>query len=96
MRDNIWTVEVNGPKGKKIVALDGKQVEYFAGRGGNAYADAAWLAYCDLWTRDEEPAEIQQADGRGADGDEASPYALPAAKTEPAQGRHARPHRRAS
>ena len=64
VKDRLWTVEINGPHGKKVVCISNEQVMLFNGTPVQAdlFATATWLAYCDLWTRDDEPADIQQAD----------------------------------
>lgn len=51
MSDDIYTVEIVGPEGKKVVALSAAQVDYFTKAGMEPYSAAAYLAYCDLWTR---------------------------------------------
>ena len=51
-----WIVEVKGPNGVQIVELPGEQVTFMA-KAGNAYTTAAYLAYLDLWTRENDEDE---------------------------------------
>lgn len=63
-----WTVAVESPDGRVVkIVLSPEQVRYFMGSGmKNEFSTAAYLAYCDLWTRKdldrEESADVQQAD----------------------------------
>lgn len=54
---NGYVVTVIAPDGtEREVRLAAEQVELFKGDTKDAYACAAWLAYCDLWMR-AEPTE---------------------------------------
>lgn len=87
MTDEIYTVEIVGPQGKKIVTLPASQVNLFSRQPGHSdrFATATWLAYCDLWTRNDEPANLQQADSVRAGRAEVERNALSCPAPQPAQ-----------
>lgn len=48
----IYRVRVEDPDGNFIeTVLSELQVELFAGGTGEPFSTAAWLGYCDIWTR---------------------------------------------
>lgn len=48
----VYRVTVEAPDGYQATALiPEEQVELFAGGTGEPFSTAAWLGYCDIWTK---------------------------------------------